>query len=538
MNSWSTKRFSATAATSCSPYGMPKDAGTGEAERATGLSDLPRHGKLLIVLALGVLIAVSYFPATGAGFVWDDRIWMEAEAVREWRGLWTVWFAPQDIRNEAHYWPINYTTFWLEHKLWGYHPLGYHLVNLLLHFANTLLIGHLMARLAVPGAWLIAAVFAVHPLHVESVAWVMGRKDLLSACFYLSAVLGWLRFLEEPRANRRAVRYVLTLALFAAAMLAKSIAVTLPVSLLIGRWWKQGRVTRADLLSVLPFFVMAAVYVLADLSFSRSKETVDFAYSAVDRVLIAAHALWFYVGKLLWPSGLSIIYPHWVAPWGGIRLTAPLAWANVVAAACVIGLLWCARRRLGRGPLAAALFFGVTLAPVLGFIDYGYMRLSFVADRYQYLAGIGLIALFGAAAARVAGGLPVAWRKAATGLALVALVLLGGATWQQSRIYESQITFYRHIIAHNPTARDAQHSLGLALLHEDRAAEALAVLRTALQQRPDNADAHSDTGAALILLNRLAEGESHLLRALELDPNHTSARNNLAELYRRRGESR
>ena len=498
------------------------------------LSGMPRRRDMLVALALGLLTAASYFPAIQAGFVWDDRIWMEAEAVREWTGLWTIWFAPHGIKNEAHYWPITYTTFWLEHQLWGYRPLGYHLVNLLLHGVNTLLVGRLMARLAVPGAWLIAAVFAVHPLHVESVVWVMGRKDLLSALFYLGAVLTWLRFVEEPRA----VRYGLTLALFAAAMLSKSIAVTLPLSLLIGHWWKQGRVRRADLQRVLPFVVMAAAFVWVDLSFSRSKEAVELSYSLVDRVLIAAYALWFYVGKLLWPSGLSVIYAHWVYPWGGIRLNVPLAWANVVAAVGVVGLLWYARQRIGRGPLAAALFFAVTLAPVLGFIDYGYMQFSFVADRYQYLAGIGVIALVGAAAARVVDGLLVGGRKVAIGLALVALMLLGGATWRQSRIYESKITFYQHIVALNPTARDIHHNLGISLLHENRAAEALVALRTALQQRPEHPDAHSDTGAALILLDRLAEAESHLLRALELDPNHTGARDNLAELDRRRGENR
>ena len=251
-------------------------------------------------------------------------------------GLRTIWLAPADIKNEGHYWPITYTTLWLEHKLWRYHPLGYHLVNLLLHLANTLLIRHLMARLSVPGAWLIAALFAVHPTHVESVAWVIGRKDLLSALFYLGAVLAWLRFAEEPRTGPRVARYLLALALFAASLLAKSIAVTLPLSLLIWQWWKHGRVTRIDLLRVLPLVVLAAAFTFADLTFYRSKEPVDLDYSLVDRVLIAAYAFWFYVAKLLWPADLAVIYAHWVYPWAGVRLTVPLAWANVAAAAVLL----------------------------------------------------------------------------------------------------------------------------------------------------------------------------------------------------------
>ena len=145
------------------------------------------------------------------------------------------------LPGEAHYWPLTYTTFWLEHKIWGLAPAGYHIVNVLLHFFNSLLVWRLLLRLAVPGAWVVAAVFAVHPLHVESVAWIIERKDVLSGLFYLAAVLVWLRFLEQPRPWR----YGLALLLFAAGLLSKSIVVTLPAALLILQWWKEGRITAA-----------------------------------------------------------------------------------------------------------------------------------------------------------------------------------------------------------------------------------------------------------------------------------------------------
>lgn len=129
------------------------------------------------------MVAVSYYPALLGGFVWDDLNVAEQPAVHAWSGLWNIWFSPADIEGEGHYWPITYTTFWLEHKLWGLAPFGYHLVNVLLYMVNVLLLWTLLRRLAVPGAWAAAAVFAVHPMHVESVAWVMGRKDLLSGFF-------------------------------------------------------------------------------------------------------------------------------------------------------------------------------------------------------------------------------------------------------------------------------------------------------------------------------------------------------------------
>ena len=201
------------------------------------------------------------------GLIWDDFIWSQSRAVLEWSGLSTLWSWPSRIEQEAHYWPLTYTTFWLEHKIWGLAPAGYHVVNVLLHLLNSLLVWRLLLRLAVPGAWVAAAVFAAHPLHVESVAWIIERKDVLSGLFYLAAVLVWLRFLEQPRPWR----YGLALLLFAAGLLSKSIVVTLPAALLIVQWWKEGRITARDLRRLAPFFLVALLITAVDLLLSRFK---------------------------------------------------------------------------------------------------------------------------------------------------------------------------------------------------------------------------------------------------------------------------
>ena len=247
----------------------------------------------------------------------DDRIITNSEPVREVSGLWQIWFSPSAIEEEGHYWPLVYTTFWLEHKLWGFDPTGYHIVNVLLHLVNVLLLWHLLRRLAVPGAWVVAAVFAVHPLHVESVAWIIERKDVLSGLFYLAAMLAWMRFVERPTLRR----YTCSLALYTAALLSKSIAITLPAAFLIWHWWKQGRVTSMDLLRLVPFGVVGIVITVGDLSFYQSREVLSLGYSFTERILIAARALWFYAGKLLWPSELAVIYPLW-----DIRVSDLLAW--------------------------------------------------------------------------------------------------------------------------------------------------------------------------------------------------------------------
>lgn len=487
---------------------------------------------VLLGLGLGLLVAVSYYPAVLGGFVWDDRAFTEAAPVRDPSGLRHIWFSPSEIQGEGHYWPLTYTTFWLDHRLWGFAPAGFHAVNLLLHFANVLLLWRLLLRMAVPGAWMIAALFAVHPVHVEAVAWVIGRKDLLATLFYLSAGHAWLRFLDEPHPSRQYTCYGLALALFAAGLLCKSIGVTLPVALLICQWWRHGHVTWVDLRRVAPFFAVGLGIAAADLSYYREDVAGWITrYSPVERVLLATHALWFYLGKLLWPTGLAVIYPHWE-----VTVADPLAWGYVAAAVAVAAALWFLRHRIGRGPLAGVLFFAVTLSPVLGFVNYGYMQFSFVADRYQYLAGIGPLAVIVGGAAWGLTKLPEIVGKVALGLALAVLVLLGTLSWRQAGIYRDEITFFNHVISYNPTAWNAHLNLGKALFESGRREEGLAAIRTELTLRPDSFKAHHSAGLMFLYLDRLDESEKHMRRALELNPRYPDTILNLGGLHLKRGE--
>ncbi len=498
------------------------------------------------MLALVMLVAVSYAPAVlWGGFVWDDVIITEAPPIRDAAGLWRIWFSPDDLKQwEGHYWPLLYTTFWLEHKLWGFAPLGYHLVNLLLHSAVVLLAWHLLVRLGVPGAWFTAAVFAVHPLHTESVAWIIGRKDVLAALFALACALSYMRFVED----RYGVRYFRALALFVAGLLSKSTIVTLPVAFVVWHWWKQERVTRVDWMRVLPFFAVGFFITVIDWWIYKGKEVIFFDYSFLERVVIAARVLWFYVTKLVWPVDLPVIYPRW-----HVSVADPWGWVCVVAVAAVAVLLWHYRRRIGRGPLVAMLFFAVMLVPVLGFVDYGYMQFSFVADRYQYLAGLGVIALLIAVVTAVlarpdvfqsapegtpAGPLKGAFsdaRHISVGVvAVLVLVVLGTLTWRQSEIYHDRGTFFTHILSLNPEARGAQHNLGDWLGDEGRHEEALAVYRIAHEQRPDFATIVNKMGVQYESLGQPDEAEAHYRRALRMDPRHVHAINNLALLLTKR----
>ena len=477
------------------------------------------HADIAAVAVLALLVAASFFPAVRGGFVWDDTIITALDSVRDWGGIWKIWFDPrgafiQGETGEGHYWPVVYSTFWLEHKLWGFSPAGYHVVNILLHFANTALLWRLLSRLAVPGAWFAAALFAVHPLHTESVAWIIARKDLLSGMFYLLAFGMWVRFLESP--CRR--RYVAALALFAAGLLCKTVVVTLPVALLILQWWRAGRVTREDVLRLLPFFAVGFAFALGDTLYYKDLEALSLGYSMVERMLIAARALCFYAGKLMWPADLAVVYPHW-----DVSAGSPVAWACAAASAGTVAALWFLRRRTGRGPLACVLFFAVTLSPVLGFIDYGYMQFSFVADRYQYLAGIGLIALFAAGGARMVGKLPGAAVWAARGAAVFLLVILGALAWNHSSVFKDEFTLFGHIISRNPQARSAHGNLGLAFYRNERFEEAEKHLLRALELAPDDKNASQNLAEALRMQNRHEESLERYRAVIDMDPDHANA---------------
>ena len=476
---------------------------------ATRISERFSRRDTLAILALALLVGTCYLPAMlWGGLIWDDPIWSQSQAVLEWSGLNTIWSWPSLIEREKHYWPLTYTTFWMEHKIWGLEPAGYHTVNVLLHLLNSLLLWRLLLHLAVPGAWVVAAVFAAHPLHVESVAWIIERKDLLSGLFYLCAVLVWLRFLEQPRPWR----YALALLLFAAGLLSKSIVVTLPVALLIVQWWKEGRITARDLQRVAPFFLVALLITALDLSSVGPRDTF-LDYSLAERMLVGSRALWFYAAKLVWPTELAVIYPRW-----NISLGDPWAWLYLAGAAALAATLWLTRHRIGRGPLAGALFFAVTLSPVLGFVNHDYMKYSLVADRFQYLAGIGVMTVVIGAAVQGVSRLSSGLKMGVVGLAAALLALLGTTTWRQAAIYRDDLAFFSYIVSLNPEARSAHRNLTRALTEAGRFEEALAAARIAVKKRPDAARSYTLLANALLNLKRLDEAEENFGRALELDP--------------------
>lgn len=454
-----------------------------------------------LVFAVTVL---AYLPALRGGYVWDDDAHVTRPDLRSLGGLVRIW---TEVGATQQYYPLLHSAFWLEHRLWGDAPFGYHLLNVLLHATAACLFGVILRRLAVPGGWLAPLLFALHPVGVESVAWIAEQKNTLSAVFYLGATLAYLHFATQ----RRWPSYALATGLFGFALLIKSVTATLPAALLVVVWWQRGRLTwREDVRPLLPWFVLGAV---AGLFTAWVEQTSigatgpEFALSPVERALVAGRALWFYTGKLLWPADLAFVYPRWE-----IDPTDARAYAFPLAALALGAVLW-RWSRGQRGPLAAALLFAGTLFPALGFVNVYPFLYTFVADHFQYLASLSAFALVGAAAARLACWLPVWGMRAGTVALLVILAML---TWRQSALYRDDFTLYSDTLEKNPACWMAHNNLGRALAASGRVDEARPHFEEALRLRPDYAEAEGNLGDSLTRLGRPQEAILHLRRALWL----------------------
>ena len=492
----------------------------------------PRAGT---AFALGAMIVAAtfsaYFPALGGGYIWDDDDYVTAnDTLRSVQGLGRIW---GEIGATPQYYPMVHTSYWLEYHLWGLNPAGYHLVNVLLHATSALLLWRLLARLGLPGAWAAAAIFAVHPVHVESVAWITERKNVLSGVFYLSALLAYLRFGFEPGEttprNTRRRWYGLSLLLFLAALLSKTVAGSLPAAVLLILWWKRGRIRWADVYPLVPFFVLAIA--LGLLTATMEKHHVgaqggEWNFSPADRCLIAGRALWFYAGKLVWPTYLTFIYPRW-------QIDSGSWWQYLFPgmALAVIAMLWLLGRRIGRGPLAAVLFFAGTLVPALGFFNVYPMRYSFVADHFQYLASLGLIVLAVGAGAQAVTGRGTRGRQAGVAFVACLVVVLGALTWRQGHVYANLQTLWRDTLTKNPAAWLAHNNLATVLVTQRKFDEAIAQASEALQLNPNYPEAYNNRGVAHGGLGDFPQAVQDCTKALALRPDYVEAFRNRGNAY-------
>jgi tetratricopeptide (TPR) repeat protein len=469
----------------------------------------------------------AYAPALRSGFVWDDEGFVTRSDLRSWHGLGRIWF---EVGATEQYYPALHSAFWIEHRLWGDAPLGYHLANIAFHAASACLLWILLRRWRLRGATLAAFVFTLHPVCVESVAWIAEQKNTLSLFFYLAAALVYARF-EESRDNRsraffRDPRYLGATLFFILALLSKSVAATLPAALLVVSWWRRGVLRwKDDVRPLAPWFAIGAAFGLFTAWVERrfvGAAGPAFALSLTQRFLVAGRAIFFYLGKSLWPAHLNFIYPRWTPDAGIWWQYLPPLGALALGAA-----LWRIRRKT-RAPLAAYLFFVGSLFPTLGFFNVYAFVFSYVADHWQYLAILGVIVPVSAALSAAAAGAPDRIRALAPAASLLLLGALGALTWRQAETYRDIDTFYQTILARNPNAWMADNNYGMILGQAGRFQEAIPHFERALRSNPYAAEVHNNLGIAFAKLGRPSDAAAQFEAALRIEPNYLLAHFNLA----------
>ena len=483
-----------------------------------------------------LLCLLVYWPAVHGQLLWDDPAHVTRPELREWDGLRRIWF---EMGATQQYYPVLHTAFWLEHRLWGDSTIGYHLTNILLHAANCCLLALLLRSLWAPTVaaqspvetpwrnlprgteWLAALLLAVHPVCVESVAWISEQKNTLSAAFALLAAWLYWRYILTHRTST----YLVASGVFLLALGSKTVTATLPAAILVILWWKHGNLPwKRAVLPIVPWFAAAIGAGLLTSWVERTwigAEGSDFNLSFLQRGLLAARVFWFYLGKVVWPADLTFFYPRWDVPREAAGWSVYLMAGLVVTAA-----LWLFRRR-SRGPLAVWLLFGGMLFPALGFFDVFPFRFSYVADHFQYLATFALIA--GAAAGLGLGARrlsPLARWGCTIPLAAVGILLVS-LSRQQSRLYEDDVTLFRANIAANPTSWMGHQILAQALSREslENRDEAIALYRQALAIQ-ENPNSHYKLGYMLTQRPETwQEGIEHFREALQLRPDYPEALN-------------
>jgi protein O-mannosyl-transferase len=504
-----------------------------------------------------VLVFVAYVRVFNAGFIWDDESHLtQNPCIVGPLGLKEVW-----TTTRAVYYPLVLTTFWALHKVVGLTPWPYHLLNVFLHAGSAVLLWQVLRQLNVRGAWLGAALWALHPVMVQSVAWVTELKNTQSGLFYLLSILCFLKWndqgatvfsppLRPARGRRSLVLFALSLFFFILATLSKPSVVMLPFVLALCVWWQTGRIGRRNVSALVPFVLVSAVaslWTIFEQRFHAGAVGAEWAQTWPDRLIIAGRAIWFYLAKLAWPDPLIFIYPRW-----DIDSSKLTGYLPLLAALTGLLVLWLVPVKWSRPVFFATAYYVVSLFPVLGFFNVFFFRYSFVSDHFQYLASMGPLALAGAgivtgcsrlAASRRLSALPstsrhttsrgsgVAGSAVATtplvGICGVVLLLLVVLTWRQTAVYHDLVTLYTATLTKNPGCWMAHYNLGIVLNDRGKTDEAMAHYQRAIELRPSYAEAHYNLGRLLVQKGLLDDAVTHYEKALEINPADAEARNNL-----------
>ncbi len=479
--------------------------------------------RLLGAIVLLLVVFLVYARIGAAGFIWDDESHLtQNPCIIGPLGLADIWTSASAV-----YYPLVLTTFWILHHFVGLNPLPYHILNVAFHAASALLLWRVLVQLRVRGAWVGAAMWALHPVLVQSVAWITEMKNTQSAFFYLLAISC---FLQARDRKQNGIFYWLTIFFFVAAITSKPSTVMLPVVLALCLWWREGGIKQRDLRLFLPFVLislLASGWTIWEQKFHSHATGAEWVQTPLQRILISADAIWFYLLKLIWPHPLIFIYPRW-----NVNSSGWLAWIPLVALLVAATVLFVKRNAALRPVAFAFAYFVITLFPVLDFFDVYFFRYSFVSDHFQYLASMGPLALAGAGIVTAMEKIAIRRLPIQTAATLGILLILGALTFQQSAKYHDLITLYQATLAKNPKCWMAEYNLGLALKNQGQLDQAIAHYRRAIDIWPDYVDAHYNLGGAYIEKGEIDEALAEYRRAIEIRPDEADSHNNYGSALR------
>ncbi len=567
--------------------------------------DIPRAhvakaNRIARVASIFLVTMVIYIPAMTADFLWDDDQEITANpSLTDSFGLWEIWTGglgniekaqsndpllvkalrvplhaietrvwpdARPANCSADYFPLKTTMLWIEYHLWGrdsqgrpttqqgyfvrnFQLNGFHVMNIILHGIDALLLFMVLRQLGVPGAWLGSLLFAIYPVHVESVAWIAERKNTLSLFFYLLSISAWIRFedawkvegrLWEKKEGLGSKDYLLALIFFLAALLCKTHVVVLPAVLLLLTWWRNGKLTLRDGVRTAPFFAIALFLAEVTVWFQNGRAIGQEVIPIGDwpsRIAGSGLAVWWYVAKAILPVDLNTIYYH-IGPFGAHwPLTDPQWWMFLMGVMVLITLhiLWLARHWLGRTPFFVFAYFVGTLFPVLGFFTMSYMRLTLVADHFQYLSDIAVVALMGALVAIGLKKLTPQVRPLLIGFTVVVILACCAYSWERAGIHQSEKTLWTACLAKNDNSWQAHNHLGAVIYMEGRPSEAAPHFERAVYLKPENPEVHNNLGLVLAAANRWEEALVQYRLAVQIKGDVPAMRRNLADALSSRG---
>lgn len=463
---------------------------------------------LLKIAGLVALVAWVYAPCVSGGWLWDDGLEVAHNtAAQAASGWWTPWVHPVGM----DYFPLKDMVIWAEWRLWGAYPPGYHLVTLALHIAAALVLWRLLSELGVRWAYGAALLFAVHPLAVESVAWIAELKNTASEVLVLLCVLAFVR--SEATGARAA--WVASLGYFVAALLCKTSVVMLPFFLLAYLAWRAGGLPRGKLSVLAPFFGASLVLGLVTVWFqsTRALGAGTAVAPLADRLAHAGASLAAYAGLFAWPLATEPIYPE-----SGLALLGVVGWTALLAVAA----LFLALRRPWTGPVGLCVaWYALHLVPVMGLIPLSYARVSPLADHFAYLPMLGLVALCALGAGALDASARLRWPVRSAFAVVVGLLALKAHAY--AAVFHDEHALWGYAVERNPSAWLAQANLGRCLLEEGHPALASEALGRAAALRPDSAEVLANLGNAQAALGAYDDAERSYGKAIVVDPTFAGA---------------